>query len=350
MTDVFGTVQRVLFFALLAGATFIFFWMLWGFVLPLLWALIFAVVLYPLYKKLAPYIKWASLRALATILIALLLVFVPLSVLATLVANEAASAYQSTSGSIPTYITSIESIPLVNDAIALSGIDPTELRSRIVDGARTASSWIANEAFALGLRTFGTLVQFVLMLYVLFFLLRDGERLGRYVMRLLPLGDERERLLFDRFATTTRGMFRGSILVALVQGFVGGVIFALVGIPHFVLWGAVMALFALIPAVGPALVWLPAGIILIAMGDVVGGVIVLASGAGIISVIDNVMRPMLAGKGMQMPDVLVLLAVLGGLATFGIAGVVLGPVIAALFLASWSLFEREYKTELEKRG
>jgi predicted PurR-regulated permease PerM len=169
-------------------------------------------------------------------------------------------------------------------------------------------------------------------------------------MRVLPLGDTRELFLFERFTSTVRAIAKGSLVVALAQGAVGGLLFAIAGVSNPVLWAALMTLLALIPAAGPAVVWLPAGLIMLATGHVASGVIILVGGTLIIALLDNLLRPILVGKDTGMPDALILLSVLGGLSVFGLSGIVLGPVLAALFLALWELFTDEFHDELIARG
>jgi predicted PurR-regulated permease PerM len=189
-----------------------------------------------------------------------------------------------------------------------------------------------------------------LMLYVLFFLLKDGERLGIYLMKIFPLGNEKEKMLFHSFTSTTRAMIKGTVVVSLIQGLIGAILFFIAGVPSPILWGTLMALLALIPAIGPGLAWIPVGIILLLSGDILGAIIVLGGGAGIISLVDNILRPILVGRDTEMPDALILLSIFGGLATFGLAGIVIGPVIAALFISIWNLFSHEYEVELRERG
>lgn len=348
--NTFSVVQRVLFFSLLAGGTGLFLWMLRDFALPLLWALILAVILYPLVTWLARYTKHTTLAVLVTITVLLIGVIGPVSALGTLIAGDTTHIYQEITQNGAHYIAAIEAQPLVADTLALFGIDANSAKQWAIDSAKGASQWLIQESYSLTVATLHTTVQFLLMIYVLFFLLRDGHTLGRYLMRILPLGDERELLLFRKFASTTRAMVKGTLVVALVQGTIGGVLFWATGVPSPALWGAVMAFTAIIPAIGPSIVWLPAGVIMAATGNLAAGLIILAVGGVGISLIDNILRPILVGRDTEMPDALILLAILGGLATFGLTGIIIGPVVAALFLAIWSLFETEYSLELAERG
>jgi predicted PurR-regulated permease PerM len=183
---------------------------------------------------------------------------------------------------------------------------------------------------------------FFLMLYILFFFLRDGPDLVRALVRAVPLGDRRQSRLLSKFVAVSRATIKGTLVVGIVQGTLGGLVFWAVGIPAPVVWGAVMTVFALVPAVGVGLVWGPAAVIMLALGEIVRGIVVLLVGIFVIGLIDNVLRPILVGRDTEMPDYLVLLATLGGLSTLGISGFVIGPVIAAFFLAVWEMFAEDH--------
>jgi predicted PurR-regulated permease PerM len=180
------------------------------------------------------------------------------------------------------------------------------------------------------------------MLYLLYFFMRDGTKLLDGIVRAMPFGDERERHLLERFAEVSRATIKGTLVVGIVQGLIGGILFVILGIGAPVLWGVVMALLSIIPAVGPALVWIPAAVILIANGQIVSGIVLIVTGSLIIGLVDNLLRPLLVGRDTRMPDYLILLSTLGGLTAFGLAGVVIGPIIAAFFLSVWEMAEEEY--------
>src|SRR5690606_9260106 len=177
------------------------------------------------------------------------------------------------------------------------------------------------------------------------FLLRDGSTLIDLITHALPLGDERERLLLAKFAEVTRATIKGNLVVGIVQGALGGLIFALLGLPTPVLWGVAMAVVSLIPAIGAALVWAPFAIYLVVTGDVMAGVILTVYGVFVIGLADNVLRPILVGRDTKLPDWLVLISTLGGLVMFGINGFVMGPLVAAAFIVFWQIFCRDYTDE-----
>jgi predicted PurR-regulated permease PerM len=176
------------------------------------------------------------------------------------------------------------------------------------------------------------------MLYLLFFLLRDGDDLSRRITKAIPLRPDHQRALLDTFTTVIRATVKGNIVVAVLQGALGGLIFWLLGIRAPLLWAAVMAVLSLLPAVGAALVWFPVAVYLLATGAVWQGVVLIAYGMLIIGLVDNVVRPILVGQDTKMPDYVVLIATLGGIAIFGINGFVIGPVIAAMFIAAWDIY------------
>lgn len=187
-----------------------------------------------------------------------------------------------------------------------------------------------------------------IMFYALFYFLKDGPRMLKRLMHLSPLGNQYEEILYERFTSTARATLKGTLIVGGIQGIIGGLLFWATGIEGAFVWGVIMTGFAIIPAVGPSVVWFPAGIILLALGHTLQGIIILAVGVFVISLIDNLLRPKLIGRDTQMHPLIAFFATLGGIITFGISGFVIGPVIAALYLAIMSMYDHYYKNELQK--
>jgi predicted PurR-regulated permease PerM len=192
------------------------------------------------------------------------------------------------------------------------------------------------------------MVSFGVMLYLLFFLLRDGPQISRLIMRAIPLSEPQKQHLLRKFTTVARATVKGNIAVAAVQGALGGLIFWILGIQGAQLWGVLMAFLSLVPAVGGALVWGPVAIYFLLTGDIGKGSILTGFCVVVIGTVDNVLRPILVGKDTRMPDWVVLISTLGGMALFGINGFVIGPLIAALFIASWDL-STSTRDEIERR-
>lgn len=177
------------------------------------------------------------------------------------------------------------------------------------------------------------------MLYLLFFFLRDGTALVARIREAIPLSEMKKSRLFQRITGMVQATIKGSLVVAVIQGSLGGVIFALLGIPRALLWGVAMAFLSFLPALGTGLVWAPVAIYFLLSGAILKSVLLTACGIFIIGLVDNIVRPILVSKDTRLPDYLVLVSTLGGLALFGLNGFVIGPVIAALFVSTWTLFQ-----------
>ena len=341
------TLESRVFLSLVLVTTVVFLWMVRGFLMPVFWAAVFAMLFQPLFLRLAGLLRGrTSLAAFLSTLIVVLVVLVPSGLLATALAQQALSLYQRiASGEInaDALVRYAERfLPALTRMLERYEVEVEQVRDSLQSAAGSATQYIAEQALAVGQNALIFAVLFGLMLYLLFFFFRDGERIIEALIRAIPMGDERERQLFRKIAEVSRATVKGTIVVAAVQGAIGGVLFALVGIQAAVFWGVAMGILSLLPAVGAALVWVPAAIVLLATGAFWKAVALIAGGTLVIGLVDNVLRPILVGRETKMPDYLVLLATLGGLTVFGMAGFVAGPVIAALFLVTWQMFTDEY--------
>ncbi len=339
--------EQRMFLLLLAIVTALFLFLLKPFFAPILWACIVAVLFQPVQVRLER--AWGerpNLTALTTLLACVVLVVLPVLLLLASFAQQGIALYrQIDTGEIQPaqYIDQVRNaFPAVQGLLERFDIDLSSLRDSLTGAAVATSRFLAQNALALTQGTFSFMLKLGLMLYVTFFLLRDGRRLVELLVQALPLGDERERMLFQKFAEVTRATVKGNLVVAMVQGALGGIIFWILGIPAALLWGVVMAVLSLIPAIGAGLIWLPAAIYLYAIGSWVSATVLLLYGVLIIGLADNILRPILVGRDTKLPDWLVLLSTLGGLAMFGINGFVVGPLIAVLFIAFWQIFGREF--------
>jgi predicted PurR-regulated permease PerM len=341
------SIQNVSFFILVALTTLAFLALIADFLMPVFWAAVLATVFFPLQTHYVAGLGGRrSLAALATMLTIIALVVVPLFLIGVAMSREAMVLHdQITSGAIDLQapLRFLQRItPLASDYLDRFGIEVGALVQRLSTSAVAVSQFIAASALGIGKDVMRITALFFLMLYILFFFLRDGRQLVAMLIRVLPLGDARERQLLGKFAEVSLATIKGTLVVGVVQGAIGAVLFWALGIPAPVFWGTLMAMFSVLPAVGPGLVWLPAAVILLGMGQIVKGIVLIAAGALVIGLVDNVLRPILVGRDTQMPDYLVLLATLGGLAVFGVSGFVIGPVIAAFFLVVWEMFAQEY--------
>ena len=333
------------FLLLMAAVTVAFAWVLWPVFDAILWGTIIAILFAPAYRRLCRSMRQRrTLAALATVALVVVIVIVPVTLVAAMLTQEATAliariqsgelnpgrVWRQTLGALPEWV-----IDLLN-RFGLGNLDAVQ--QRITAGLLRGSQFFAGQAVNIGQVTFGFLVGLAVMLYLLFFLLRDSDSLLRQLRAAIPLRSDRQIALAEKFTVVIRATVKGNIIVAIVQGALGGLIFWLLDIHGPVMWAVVMGVLSLLPVVGAALVWLPVAIYLLATGAVWPGVGLIAYGVLVIGLVDNVLRPLLVGKDTRMPDYLVLISTLGGIAVFGINGFVIGPVIAAMFIAVWGIF------------
>lgn len=341
------SVENRTFFGLVALVTLGFAWMIRGFLMPVFWAVVLAVLFWPVFGELRSRMgERGSAAALATVLLVIVAVVVPVGLVAAAVTSEAVDLYGRVARGEIRLAASVEAVrgwqPEVERLATRFNVDLDRVALSLSEGALAVGQSLVARLLSLGQSALQMLLMVAVSLYVLFFFLRDGERLHAALVRALPLGDPRERRLFRRFADLTRATVKGTFVVAIVQGALGGAAFAALGLSAPVLWGVMMALLSLIPALGAALVWGPAAIYLFVTGAWVKGLILVAFGAGVVGLADNVLRPMLVGRSVGMPDYLILISTLGGLTAFGVSGLVIGPVVAGLFLSVWNILTEDF--------
>ncbi|MBR8655967.1 AI-2E family transporter [Achromobacter sp. Marseille-Q0513] len=333
------------FLLLLAGVTLAFAWLLWPFYGAVFWGAILAIIFAPLQRRLSARLGGRrNMAALITLLLVLLLVIMPVAFISGSLVREGANLYQSIkSGQLnfgAYFQQAMEALPpSVHDILARFDLaDIPSLQEKLSAGAMQVSQFLATQALSIGQDTFQFVISFGIMLYLLFFLLRDGPRLSARISRAIPLSETHKHHLLLKFTTVVRATVKGNIAVAASQGALGGIMFSILGIQGAMLWGVIMAFLSLLPAVGAGLIWAPVAIYFLLTGATVKGVVLILFGVLVIGMVDNILRPILVGKDTKMPDYAVLISTLGGMALFGLNGFVIGPLIAALFMACWDLF------------
>ena len=333
------------FLLLVIAVSLAFAWILWPFFGAVLWGTILAILFAPFHRHLLSFMgQRRTVAALATVMIVLLIVILPVTLVGALLLQEAVSVYekfQSGELNIGRYFQQVlGALPAwVSDLLDRFGLtNLVSMQERLSTGLMEGSQFVAAKALNIGQNTFDFIVNLCIVLYLLFFLVRDGDDLVRRIRTAIPLYPDQQRELFNRFTTVIRATVKGNVVVAVVQGALGGLIFWFLGVHAPVLWAVVMAFLSLLPAVGSALVWLPVAIYFLVTGATWQGIVLIAFGVLVIGLVDNVLRPMLVGKDTKMPDYVVLISTLGGIAIFGLNGFVIGPVIAAMFMAVWDIF------------
>lgn len=340
--------EQKAFILLLVLISVAFVWILLPFYGAVFWGAVLAIVFAPLYRRLLVKTRnRPTLAALLTLLVILVLVFLPLSLITASLIQEGTALFERMRQgdvSFSGYVNQIyAALPdWLTQLLGRFGLDNLSvLQQRVTAALNEGGQKIATQALNIGQNTFDFVVSFFIMLYLLFFLLRDGAKLSRRMRDAIPLNASYLRNLSGKFITVIRATVKGNIVVAIVQGALGGAAFWFLGIHAPVLWAVLMAFLSLLPAVGAGLVWGPVAIYLLATGATLPGIGLVVYGVLVIGLVDNVLRPLLVGKDTKMPDYLVLISTLGGMALFGLNGFVIGPLIAAMFIAVWDIFATE---------
>ena len=347
--------ERLFLIALLAMITLAFAWLIEPFFGAIVWGVVVAVLFHPVFlwfHSLMP--KRTNSAAFLTLLMVILLVIVPAIMLGRALVDEAANLYarlRSGDIDIEGILSALEaSLPSWMQAqITAWGYGDIEtVRPRIEEAVAGSLEFVVSQAISVGQGAFRFMLALGVMLYLTFFLLRDGSELGQKIEDVIPLSRERRELLADKFFIVIRATIKGSFVVALLQGAIGGLIFWALGIQGALLWAVLMGILSLIPAIGTGFVWVPVAAYLIVTGSIWQGVVLVVAGVFIISMIDNLVRPILVGRDTRMPDYVVLISTLGGLQMFGFNGIVIGPLLAALFIAIWTIIAELNKEDLEQ--
>lgn len=333
------------FLVLLIAVSLLFGWIVSPFYGAVLWAMLLAIVFMPAHRRVLKTVhQRRSLAALATLTGIIFIVILPVTLVIGSLVQEAQSTYQRIqSGELDfgRYLQQIfDALPRwIANLLARFGMaDPASLQQWLSRALAQSRQWFTTQAFAVGHDTLDFFVSIFVMLYVLFYLLRDGEELSRRIINAIPLRADQQRDLSENFILVIRSIFKGTIVVAAAQGAVGGVVFWALGIRAPVLWGVVMAIASLLPAVGAPIVWVPAAIYYLLTGAIWKGLVLIACGVFVIGLVDNLLRPILIGKQTSIPNYVVLVSTMGGIAIFGFNGLMIGPLSASMFIATWALF------------
>lgn len=328
--------ERIIFIALVILLGYLVYLVFLPFLVPLAWGVVFAIMFYPVHRHVRKRIKRASLAALVTTLLLTVVIIVPTFVVAgafTAQAVQFADRVQAEweQGRVPfSQVWQAAPVRRLLDWLARHHIEEQQLRDVITQNMDNVAGFVASQLGALARNLAVFVFNLFVALFASFYLFRDGPVLMRLLRRILPLDEEHRETLFTVAHDVLYASVFSGIVVAAVQGTLGGVVFWLIGIKAAVLWGVVMAFFALLPVVGPWLIWLPAVLSFLLSGQYVRAVILLALGGLVISMVDNILRPILLSGRSQLNGLLVFISILGGVAAFGVLGIVLGPILVAM--------------------
>ncbi len=320
----------------------IFFAMVRGFLMTVLIAAILSGMVQPLYRWSVKVLRGRkSLASALTTLAVFLVIIVPLLGLAGIVVAQAIEISESVAPWVQRQLGQPNDLDRLLDRLPFMDT-LTPYRDQIVqklgEFVAGAGSFLVSKLAA---TTRGTAVFFFklfIMLYSMYFFLTDGAKVLDKILYYMPLSASEENRMVEKFVSVSRATLKGTLIIGVVQGGLAGFAFAVIGIDGAFFWGTIMAVLSIIPGVGTALVWVPAAVFLFAVGRPIAALLLTVWCVGLVGTVDNVLRPWLVGKDTKMPDLLILLGTLGGLVLFGVAGIIIGPIVAALFVTVWEIY------------
>ena len=322
------------------------------FLIPLVLAVTFSSLFYPLYKKILVFFKSRKNPASFTLLLIIVIcVLIPTYFIGYLVVQQAVDFYttanewvknlsQQHDGSMLGFITD----SALFQKLPLSEID---IQSVIQDGLKTTGTLLTGAVNKVSSSVIEMIVMVFLTLYSMFYLFRDGEMIIEKLRQLSPLKEEYEDKLIERFSSISRATIKGTVVIGIIQGVAGIITFIAFGIPGWILWGIVMTLLSIIPVVGSFLIMIPVALLQIVQGHVWQGIVIIFVAIVLNYAIDYLLRPVLVGHESKMHDLLIFFSSMGGLALYGVMGFIIGPIIAMLFITLLDIYSREFQQQLD---
>lgn len=332
----------------------IFLSMIKSFLMAIFLAGIFSALVRPFYLKLNTRLNGRiHLAALITLLLVLFVVVIPLAGLTGVVTNQAIKVSQSVMPWVKTQINEpgaytdlLEKLPYYD--VVVEHREPILKKAGEVVGY--VSQFLINNLSSVTMGAAHFLFMLFIWLYTMYFFLLDGDKLLERILYYLPMQNEDEELMLQRFTSVARATLKGSAVIGILQGGVAGLAFWVVGIQSATFWGVIMVVLSVIPNVGTSVVWVPAAAILAFNGSVGKAIGLAAFCAVVVGSIDNLVRPILVGKDTQMHELMIFLGTLGGIFMFGISGIVIGPIVAALFVTIWEIYGQAFADILPDTG
>lgn len=349
----FASFQNVIFFLFLTIVSVFFAYILKPFFFAIFWAVLIAAIFAPLNRLINRKTKSPNVAAGFTLAAVVLAMVIPLGLLISLLVAESIDIYSSLQTSSGQWIETIQktiSFVSTHPILAKLQINEEFITGKLVEVMKAVTDFLVRNLTSLTQNTVVFILQFAVMLYCLYYFLRDGEKLIDKLTGFIPVNKGHVNIFIHEFLSTAKATLKFTFVIGGIQGFLGGLIFYIVGIERALVWGVLMLGLSILPAVGCSIIWVPAGIILLIQGQIWQGLTVMIFGAVVISSVDTLLRPVLLGKDIKMHSLLIFLSTLGGLSIFGVSGFVLGPVIASLFLAIWKLFFEIYRHDEQPMG
>lgn len=334
--------SRVFLLLLVASISLWFVAMIRNFLMTLLLAAIFSGISQPLYTRLTRLFRGRrALASLCSLLVLLVVIVGPLFAFLGILVAQAVEVSQTVTPWIQAQAQEPDKLARLLDSIpGLQRLEPyrVQILQKLGQVVGFAGNLLVGGLQAATKGTVTFLFHFFVLLYAMFFFLMDGRKILDKILYYIPLSDEDERRMLDKFVSVSRATLKGTLIIGIIQGTLGGIGFAVAGIEGAVFWGTIMTVLSIIPGVGPALVWVPAVVYLLVAGHTATGVLLTLYSVLVVGTADNFLRPRLVGRDVKMHDLLILLGTLGGIMLFGVAGFIIGPILAALFATIWEIY------------
>ena len=354
----FRTFLNLFLFAAVAVLFYLFYRIFSPFLASIFVAVILGLIFYPLYRWLQSRTKGRKrLSSVLACVAVTLIIIVPVSAMIGMLTAQSLDLYRFIEervqdGSLETMIDLNGDGPIpsiLNRGMRFFDLDPKEIVVGLSKVLQNISGFIVSAGSGLVKNISSMIINFFLMIFTLYYLFIDGERLRDELIHLSPLSTRYETRILGHFQQVTAATVKGSLLTAMAQGMAGGLGFVIAGLSAAALWGSVMAFYALIPMVGTAIVWAPAAIYLIATGHWIKGLFLILWGGLLVGLIDNLLKPILIKGETRLHPLLIFFSILGGLKVFGFLGIVIGPTILAIFLTMLEIYKEEFHEELEQQ-
>jgi len=346
------SVNRFVVLLLVLFISAIFLSMIRQFLMAIFLAGIFSALAHPLYSRFEQWFKGRRvLASLTTLLILVLLVLLPLAGLMGIVTAQAIKVGESVTPWIQKQLSEPVAISrFLQDIPFFDAIVPYRdlILQKAGEVVGSISGFLISSVSSFTIGTVNFLFMTFILLYTMFFFLMDGDKLLAKILYYLPLKDQDERRMLEKFTAVTRSILKGTAMIGILQGSLAGLAFAVMGIGNAVFWGTIMTVLSIIPSIGSALVWGPAAIIMAVGGHYAKAVGLVIFCGLVVGSLDNFLRPRLVGRDTQMHDLLILFATMGGLFMFGILGFIIGPIVAALFVTIWEIYGTVFQEYLPK--
>ena len=349
--NISGRTLRTAFVLLLVvGVSVLFLAVAWPFLKPLLLGAMLAGLSRPLYIWMKRMLGGrASLAAALTLLLLFILVAGPISAFVGIVVQQAVSVSEHAIPWVKQHFGPGSTFNahdwLVQRFPALASYIPDEaqIMERVGVAAQSVGGFLVAGASRMTAGTAAFLLNLFVMIYAMFFFLRDGRKILEKIFYYTPLNHDDEVRVLERLTSVTRATIKGTLVIGIIQGALAGLGFWVAGIDGAAFWGTIMAILSIVPGIGAALIWIPGVIYLFLTGQTLAATLLAAWCAAVVGTVDNILRPTLVGKDAKMPDLLILVGTLGGLFLFGPIGFIVGPIVCGLFLTVWEIYGTTFK-------